>query len=60
VVGPLLGAQIRDHLGSYVYAYFISAGMLVLGALLAMWTKSPAERARPATPQPELSPANTP
>ena len=41
VVGPLLGAQINDHFGSYLHAYQISAGMLVLGALLAMLTKPP-------------------
>ena len=51
VVGPLLGAKIRDHFGSYQYAFWISAGMLVLGALLALLTKPPGSRAVPvATP----------
>jgi OFA family oxalate/formate antiporter-like MFS transporter len=54
VVGPLLGAQINDHFHSYLYAYLISAGMLVLGALLAMLTKPPGTRAEPATPQPAV------
>jgi OFA family oxalate/formate antiporter-like MFS transporter len=58
IAGPLLGAQIRDHFGSYLHAFQISAGMLVLGALLAMLTKPPGPRAAPATPQPEVSPAN--
>jgi OFA family oxalate/formate antiporter-like MFS transporter len=58
VVGPLLGAHIRDNFGSYIYAYLISAGMLVLGALLAMWTKPPAARARPVPSQPAVSPAD--
>ena len=58
IVGPLLGAQIRDHFGSYLHAFQISAGMLVLGALLARLTKAPGTRAKPATPQPADSPAN--
>jgi OFA family oxalate/formate antiporter-like MFS transporter len=58
VVGPLLGAQIRDHFGSYLRAFQISAGMLVLGALLAIWTKPPGAPAKLATAQPDVSPAN--
>ncbi len=49
VVGPMLGAGINDSYKSYHWAYIISAGMLVLGALLATFTKPP--RTRPA-PQP--------
>ena len=41
VVGPMLGARINDHYNSYLYAYQISAGMLVLGAVLAILTKPP-------------------
>ena len=52
VVGPLLGAGINDHFKSYLYAYHISAGMLVLGAVLAMFTKPPGTRPAPAAPQP--------
>jgi len=48
VVGPLLGASIRDHFGAYDHAFRISAGMLVLGALLAMVTKPPQTQAAPA------------
>ena len=55
VVGPLLGAGINDHFKSYFYAYQISAGMLVLGAVLAMLTKPPGTRATPAAPQPDVS-----
>jgi OFA family oxalate/formate antiporter-like MFS transporter len=50
VVGPLLGAGINDHFKSYFYAYQISAGMLVLGALLATLTKPPATQANVSTP----------
>jgi OFA family oxalate/formate antiporter-like MFS transporter len=58
VVGPLLGAKIRDHFGSYQYAFFISAGMLVLGALLAMLTKPPGSRAVPVAPPAGVSTAS--
>jgi OFA family oxalate/formate antiporter-like MFS transporter len=53
VVGPLLGAGINDHFKSYLHAYQISAGMLVLGALLAMWTKPPGTPAQAAAPPPQ-------
>ncbi len=56
VVGPLLGAQINDHFRSYLHAYQISAGMLVLGALLAMLTKPPGTPARLAGTAPVISP----
>ena len=52
VVGPLLGAGINDHFKSYLHAYQISAGMLVLGALLAMWTKPPGTPAQEAAAPP--------
>jgi OFA family oxalate/formate antiporter-like MFS transporter len=58
VVGPLLGAGINDHFKSYSYAYQISAVMLVLGAVMAMFTKPPGTRAMPATPQPNVPVAN--
>jgi OFA family oxalate/formate antiporter-like MFS transporter len=50
VIGPILGARIHDRFGSYLHAFQISAGMLVVGAFLAMWTKPPGTRAAPATP----------
>ena len=56
VVGPLLGAQINDRFNSYLWAYYISAIMLVLGAVLAIWTKPPGTRAEPAGAQPHVSP----
>jgi OFA family oxalate/formate antiporter-like MFS transporter len=55
VAGPLVSASIRDHSGSYGHAYLLCAGMLVLGALLAMITKPPVVRAAPAAPQPAVS-----
>jgi OFA family oxalate/formate antiporter-like MFS transporter len=55
VLGPMLGAGINDHYKSYDYAYWISAGMLVAGAVLAMLTKPPGTRAEPAA-QPEVAP----
>jgi OFA family oxalate/formate antiporter-like MFS transporter len=51
VAGPYLGASINDHYKSYLHAYQISAGMLVLGALVAMITKPPQAQAAPASPQ---------
>lgn len=59
VVGPLLGAGINDHYKSYHWAYIISAGMLVVGAALAMFTEPPAAQAAPApAPQPGVSAAS--
>jgi OFA family oxalate/formate antiporter-like MFS transporter len=58
VAGPLLGAQINDHFGSYYWAYNISAAMLVLGALLAIWTKPPRAQSREEAPPISLSPTN--
>jgi OFA family oxalate/formate antiporter-like MFS transporter len=58
VAGPLVGASIRDHFGSYVYAYWISAGMLVLGSLLAMMTKPPQLQAASATASQKISPTD--
>jgi OFA family oxalate/formate antiporter-like MFS transporter len=55
VVGPLLGAQINDHFGSYRWAYYISAAMLVVGALLAILTKPPGTPATPAATLPNLA-----
>ncbi|MGA2748571.1 MAG: OFA family MFS transporter [Verrucomicrobiota bacterium] len=56
VIGPILGARIHDSFGSYLYAFYISAAMLVAGALLAIWTKPPSARAVPAIPPQEVSP----
>jgi hypothetical protein len=56
----MLGAGINDHFKSYFYAYLISAGMLVMGAVLAMFTKPPGTRATPAAPQPDFSSATNP
>jgi len=55
VVGPMLGAGINDHFKSYFWAYIISAVLLVVGAILACFTKPPATRAVPAQPQPGAS-----
>jgi OFA family oxalate/formate antiporter-like MFS transporter len=60
VVGPLLGARINDQFKSYLWAYVISAGMLVLGAVLAMLTKPPGTPVKLATPQPAVPLATNP
>jgi OFA family oxalate/formate antiporter-like MFS transporter len=59
VVGPMLGAGINDHYKSYHWAYIISAVMLVLGALLATFTKPPKTQPVPvpAPAQPAVSTA---
>jgi len=41
VIGPLLGGKIRDATGSYATSFKISAVLLIAGAILAMFTKSP-------------------
>jgi len=41
VVGPMLGARIRDSFHSYNYAFSISAIMLLFGALLAFTLAAP-------------------
>jgi OFA family oxalate/formate antiporter-like MFS transporter len=48
VIGPMLGAGINDHFKSYDYAYLISAVMLMLGAVLALFTNPPVARPVPA------------
>jgi len=64
VLGPMLGARIHDHFGSYAHAFEISAAMLVAGALLALFTKPPGARAhlstariQPASPKLRQNPA---
>jgi OFA family oxalate/formate antiporter-like MFS transporter len=52
VVGPLLGAGINDQFKSYDYAYLISAAMLAVGALLAVFTQPPGARVSAGEPQP--------
>jgi OFA family oxalate/formate antiporter-like MFS transporter len=59
LVGPLLGAGIRDQFGSYVHSYQISAGMLILGAFLAILTKPPVARDTFVPLPPKVSPVNT-
>ena len=54
VLGPMLAAGIHDQQHSYAPAFQISAGMLILGVILAFFTKSPAS---PAATKPGLSPA---
>ena len=41
VLGPILGGQIRDGLGSYTYSYIISAVLLLIGAAIACAIRSP-------------------
>jgi MFS family permease len=53
VLGPMLAAGIHDQQHSYALAFQISAGMLILGVILAFFTKSPDS---PAASKPVLSP----
>jgi OFA family oxalate/formate antiporter-like MFS transporter len=53
VLGPILGARIRDSLHSYSYAFYISAFMLFIGALLAFTLKTPRRELKaPRVPKP--------
>jgi OFA family oxalate/formate antiporter-like MFS transporter len=54
VVGPILGGRIRDAFGSYLHAFTISAVMLLFGALLAFFLRSPKSRVEPKK---EITPA---
>jgi OFA family oxalate/formate antiporter-like MFS transporter len=47
VIGPMLGAKIHDAYGSYAWAFGISAGMLMVGALLALTLRPPKARTAP-------------
>ncbi len=49
VLGPILGARIRDHFGSYSYSYSISAILLLVSAALAFTMKR--GRALPGNPR---------
>lgn len=44
VLGPLLGGMVRDHTGTYVLSYGVSAVLSALGAILCLITKAPQER----------------
>jgi hypothetical protein len=55
----MLGARINDQYKSYFWAYIISAVMLVIGAALAMLTKSPAAVPSQAQSAPAQNPAQT-
>jgi len=57
VLGPIVGAAIRDRFGSYVWAFGISGVMLLIGALLAFTLKTPI--ARPLSPVRAPAPAPT-
>ncbi len=41
VTGPYLGGRLRDAVGSYTLSYTISALMLLVGAVLALWLREP-------------------
>lgn len=45
VLGPMLSAKIHDQYGTYAHAFQIAAGMLVLGAVVALVTQPPRSRA---------------
>ena len=44
VFGPLMAGKIADVTGSYNLGYFISAGLMIFGALLTLVTKAPKKR----------------
>jgi MFS family permease len=44
VFGPLMAGKIADLTGSYNLGYFISAGLMIFGALLTLVTKAPKKR----------------
>jgi OFA family oxalate/formate antiporter-like MFS transporter len=50
VVGPMLGARIRDSFHSYNYAFSISAVMLLAGAVLAFTLRTPRTELKAITP----------
>ena len=43
VLGPMLGGEVRDRFGSYSGSYMASAAMLILGVVLALVLRPPAE-----------------
>ncbi len=49
VLGPILGARIRDSFHSYHHAFSISAFMLLIGALLALTLRTPKVELKPQT-----------
>jgi len=62
VLGPIVGARIRDASGSYGLAFIIAMGMLLLGALLALTLRSPKPQpvSEASKPVPEPSHAARP
>jgi OFA family oxalate/formate antiporter-like MFS transporter len=45
VLGPIIGAQVRAATGAWTNAFWILAGLSVVGAVLAFITKAPAPKA---------------
>lgn len=41
IIGPVIGARIRDNSGSYTMSYVLSGTMLIVAAVLALLTKAP-------------------
>jgi len=47
VFGPLMAGRIADLTGSYSLGYFISAALMIIAALLTLFTKAPAKKIVP-------------
>ena len=56
VFGPILAGRIADSTGNYSMAYTISAGLMILAAVLTFFTKAPAKRKVLETVQPTPAP----
>jgi MFS family permease len=44
VFGPIMAGKIADLTGSYHLGYFVSAGLMIVGALLTLVTKAPKKK----------------
>jgi len=49
VMGPIIGAQVRAATGAWTNAFWILAGLSLVGGVLALITKAPAPRTAPAS-----------
>lgn len=50
VFGPILGGKIRDSFGSYNHSFLISAGLLLVGAVMAMTVRQRRTEMQATTP----------
>lgn len=47
VFGPIMAGKIADLTGSYNIGYIISAALMIIGALMTLFTKAPAKKITP-------------